>query len=264
MEERSFGATGWTVPVIGLGTWAVFDRADGDRIAQDVVATAITCGVNLFDSSPMYGPAERHLGAAVAEQRERVRIATKIWTPSVEEGRRQFEDQMSSFGGRVELEQVHNLVRWREHLDWMESERDEGRIGLLGATHYLASGFAELEEVMRSGRVGSIQIPYNPIEREVEERILPLAEDLGLGVIAMRPLRVERPRHLTDEELESWGVASWAEVLLRWCLSDRRIHVAIPATSAPEHARENARAGDRPRLEADVRDRVADLVGGSR
>jgi diketogulonate reductase-like aldo/keto reductase len=142
----------------------------------------------------------------------------------------------------------------------MERERDEHRIELLGATHYQASAFDELERVMETGRIHAIQIPYNPLEREVEDRILPLAEQLGLGVIAMRPLRVPRPSALTDDELEAWGCSSWAETLIRWCLSDERIHVAIPATSSPDHARANARAGDRPALEDAVRDRIAELV----
>jgi diketogulonate reductase-like aldo/keto reductase len=261
MEKRAFGATGWEVPVVGMGTWKVFDRRDGANTARDVVGTGLESGVRLFDSSPMYGPAEEHLGAALAGDRERALIATKIWAHSVDEGRTQFADQVRYFGGRVDLEQVHNLAEWREHLDWMETERDEGRIELLGATHYSPAAFAELEEVMRSGRIQAIQIPYNPRERDVETRILPVAEDLGLGVLAMRPLRVARPRALSDEELSSWGSASWAEALLRWCLSDPRIHVAIPATSNPDHARENARAGDRPTLEDAVRDRIAELVG---
>ena len=259
MERRAFGASGWDLPVIGLGTWAVFDRRDGERVALDVVTTGLDAGVELFDSSPMYGPAERHLGVALKARREEAKVATKIWTGSIADGRHQFEDQLHFYGGRIDLEQVHNLVNWRRHLDWMERERDAGRIDLIGATHYAASAFGELEQVMNSGRIQAIQVPYNPREREVEARILPLAQDLGLGVIAMRPLRVRRPRRLSDDELRAWGVGSWAEALLRWCLSDERVHVAIPATSDPEHARQNARAGEAPSLDHDVRGRIAEL-----
>jgi aryl-alcohol dehydrogenase-like predicted oxidoreductase len=180
---------GLDVPVVGLGTWQVFDIGDDrQEMATSVVDAAFSAGATAVDSSPMYGRAERILGRAIDERRADIIVATKIWTPSMEEGRRQFDAQLGFYKGRVEIEQVHNLVSWRGHLDWMEAERDAGRIGILGATHYSASAFGELEEVMRSGRIGAIQIPYNPFERDVERRILPLAEELGLGVIAMRPL----------------------------------------------------------------------------
>src|SRR3954469_22401657 len=135
----------------------------------------------------MYGQAEEGLGEALSGRREEAFIATKIWTPSAEEGRRQAERALAWYGGRVDLYQVHNLVAWREQLAGLEELRDHGKVRLIGATHYSSSAFGELEEVMRSGRIDAIQIPYNPREREVEKRILPLAEELGLGVLVMRP-----------------------------------------------------------------------------
>jgi aryl-alcohol dehydrogenase-like predicted oxidoreductase len=236
MERRRFGRTGLEIPVIGLGTWQTFDigREQEDR-AREVVETVWDDGTRLFDSSPMYGRAEGVLGRALAERRPEAVLATKIWTSSLAEGRSQFADQLEFFGGRVDLEQVHNLVQWRGHLDWMEQERDAGRITFLGATHYAASAFDELEQVMRTGRIDAIQIPYNPLEREAERRILPLAAELDLGVIAMRPLG-------GGSLTRRFGAAE----LLKWTLADERVHVAIPATSSAAHARANTAAGVPP------------------
>jgi diketogulonate reductase-like aldo/keto reductase len=263
LEQRQLGRDGPPVPVVGLGTWQVFDVPPNEqRVADEVVETAFGLGTRVVDSSPMYGRAEAVLGRAIENRRDDAFVATKIWTASSEEARTQYEDQSRFFGGRIELEQVHNLVAWRKHLDWMERERDAQRIGLLGATHYSASAFGELQEVMRSGRITVIQVPYNPRERDVEDRVLPLAADLGLGVIAMRPMGAGSlvRRRVSQDVLDDLGVASWAEALLKWCLSDDRITVAIPATSDPGHARANAAGGSPPWFDDEQRDRVAALA----
>jgi diketogulonate reductase-like aldo/keto reductase len=248
------------VPPVGLGTWQVFDGPRGRDAAARVVPAFLDGGGRLVDSSPMYGSAEEALGAALGDRREEAVVATKIWTSSVEEGRRQLERQLGFYRGRVDLEQVHNLVNWRGHLDWLEAERDAGRILRLGATHYAASAFGELEEVMRTGRIDAVQVPYNPDQREVEDRILPLAEELGLEVIAMRPLGAGGLGRGPDAaELEALGVETWAEAVLVWALSDPRVDVVIPATSHPEHARANLRAAEHPGFGPDERRAVEGL-----
>ena len=171
-----------------MGTWSTFDVPRTEEAdARLVVQAALDAGTRVMDSSPMYGRAEGVLGRALGDRRDDAIVATKIWSSSVEEGRAQFAAQLGFYGGRIDLLQVHNLVAWREHLTWMEAERDAGRIGMIGATHWNPSAFGELAEVMQTGRIVAIQIPWNPLEREAEQRILPLAEDLGLGVLAMRP-----------------------------------------------------------------------------
>jgi diketogulonate reductase-like aldo/keto reductase len=257
MDERRLG------PVVGLGTWNTFD---GDaQIAREVVAAAFESGTQLFDSSPMYHGAEAALGAALAGRRDEAIVATKIWANSLEEGHEQFARQLDWFGGRVEIEQVHNLLLWREHAEWLRSEQEAGRIGKLGVTHYQSPALDRLADAIRTGWFRVLQIPYNPWERECEHELLPLAAELGVEVIAMRPLggsgedrrrRVE----LTDAQKTELGVESWAEALLKWALGDERIDSVIPATKNAERARENARAGEGPRFTADQRALVERLA----
>ncbi len=267
MESRALGRAGPSLPVIGMGTSRTFDvRGPAEEAARrEIVDGALAAGTGVFDSSPMYGQAERVLGAALSDRREQAFVATKVWSASTEEARKQIGASFGFFGGRVDLYQVHNLVAWRERLDMLEELRATGRVALVGATHYSPSAFPELARVMQTGRIQAIQIPYNPREREVEREILPLAESLGLGVLIMRPLGqrpvVTNPPPAAElKPLEPFGVFTWAQALLKWALSDRRTHVALPATANPEHMRENAAAGEPPWLDDEARERVAGLA----
>lgn len=267
MEQRNLGRSGLTVPVVGMGTWQTFDvRGDeAERNVRGVVDAAIAAGTTLFDSSPMYGQAERVLGAALDGRRDDVLVATKVWTDDDAEADAQIERALGWLGGRIDLYQVHNLVAWPRRLATLERLRDEGTVAAIGATHWQASRFGDLEEVMRTGRIGAIQIPYNPIEREVEDSVLPLADELGIGVVVMRPfaqgdLLRSHPSPDTLRPLEPFGVRTWPQALLKWVLSDPRCHVAIPATSRPERAAENAAAGEPPWFGADERELVARLA----
>jgi diketogulonate reductase-like aldo/keto reductase len=261
MERRRLG------PVVGLGTYGTFDR--DEALAAEIVDGALAAGVTVFDSSPMYGGAESSLGAALSGRRPDTVVATKIWTDDVDEGRRQYEAQRSFFG-RVEVEQVHNLVLWREHLAWLEVERDAGRVDSIGVTHYDPAAFVELEQALRTGRFDTVQIPLNPLERECESRILPLAQELGVAVVVMRPLGGSRralfgrnPGHAALEPLRPFAVETWAQALLKWALSDSRVDLVIPATSRPARVAENAAAGEPPWFGPGERALVSELAGAS-
>jgi aryl-alcohol dehydrogenase-like predicted oxidoreductase len=259
VEERRLG------PVVGLGTYATFE---GDAsLARRVVDAALGAGTTFYDSSPMYGRAESALGAALEGRRKGTTVATKIWTPRPDEARMQYEAQRRLFG-RVEVEQVHNLVAWEEHLPWLEEERDAGRIDRIGVTHWSAGSFGELERALRSGRFDTVQLPLSPRERGAERRLLPLAQELGLGVIVMRPfggtgapLLRNAPSAQALAPLRDHGIETWAQALLKWLLSDPRVDLAIPATSRPERAVENAAAGSPPWLGAEERAYVERLAG---
>ena len=261
------GRSGLTTPVVGMGTWSTFDvHGQAERAhARVMVDLALALGVTLFDSSPMYGAAEEVLGLALRGARARALVATKIWAHAADEGAQQARTALDVFGGRVDLYQIHNLVSWREQLSLLERLQGEGQVGAIGATHYAPSAFGTLAEVMRTGRIAAIQVPYNPLERTVERAILPLAADLGLGVVIMRPfgegaLLRHPPEAAALRPLEPFGVTTWPQALLKWIVSDLRCHVAIPATFDEAHLRDNAAAGEPPWFGPEERAYVARLA----
>ncbi len=260
MERRPLGRAGFDVPVMGTGTWRTFDT-DDDR--RELVDAALAAGVDLFDSSPMYGRAEDALGEALKNRRRSALIATKIWTEDPDEGRAQAAHALALYG-HVDVYQVHNLVNVPVQLGLIERLAGQGKVRATGATHYLESAFGEMAKVMRSGRIEMIQIPYNPLRRTAERELLPLAESLGLGVFVLSPLRNgildRRPR---PDELRALGVETWAQAVLKWIVSDRRVSSVLTATHRPERVAENAAAGSPPFFEAEQRrlvERIAERV----
>lgn len=268
MENRAFGRTGLTVPVIGMGTWNTYNARGAEAAARQAVTdAALETGATFFDSSPMYGEAERVLGQTLNGRRDEAIVATKVWSDDDEEAGRQIEAALRFFGGRVDVYQVHNLVAAQRRIAQLAELQERGAARVVGLTHYTPSAFPELRRLMADPRVGAIQVPYNPAERAVESGILPAAADLGLGVIVMRPLgqgRLARrdvsPEALTP--LRPFGVKSWPQALLKWILSDPRCHVVIPATSSTAHMRSNAAAGSPPWFGPDERAYVARVAMG--
>ncbi len=267
MEHRRFGNTGLRVPVVGMGTWRTFDVQGGPatKNAAAIVNAALVAGANFFDSSPMYGAAEQVLGNALRGRRDQAIIATKVWAPDRAEGQAQIKRALGFFNSYIDLYQIHNLVNWLEHLALLEQLRDAGVVGAIGATHYSSAAFNELRRVMKTGRIGAIQVPYNPLQREVERDILSLATDLGIGVVIMRPFSEGSltRKSLSAEALKPlhpFGVTTWGQALLKWVLSDERCHVAIPATSKPQRMAENAAAGNPPWFTQEERAYVARLA----
>ncbi len=257
MERRTLGRTGIEVPAIGMGTWRTFDTSDDRR---PLVTAAIDSGIDLFDSSPMYGRAEDTLSRAVEGRRDRVIIATKVWTPDESEGRRQADHALGLFG-HVDIYQVHNLVNVPAQLVMLERFREEGKVRAVGATHYQEPAFDELMTLMSSGRIDMVQVPYNPLRRSAESKLLPLAESLGLGVLVMSPLQHGiLDRRPSARELEELGVETWAQAVLKWIASDPRVTTVLTATQRMERVPENARGGEPPFFDRDQRDLVVRIA----
>jgi aryl-alcohol dehydrogenase-like predicted oxidoreductase len=260
VEQRPLGRTGLHVPVIGMGTWRTFDTTEDRAPLAD---TAIAAGITLFDSSPMYRRAEQVLADALRGKRNHVQVATKVWTVDAEEGRRQTENALRLYD-HVDIYQVHNLLNWPVQLKLLEELRDRGHISVVGATHYQSLAFPQLIEVMRTGRLGMIQIPYNPLAKEATTAVLPLAEELGLGVLVLSPLQggilQARPN---PDDLHALGVRTWAQAVLKWIASDPRVSCVLTATHLREHAIESAEAGNPPWFDVAQRDRVERIARGA-
>jgi aryl-alcohol dehydrogenase-like predicted oxidoreductase len=271
MEQRALGRSGLMVPVVGMGTWQTFDVTgdDDEDERRAIVDAAMSVGTTLFDTSPMYGESERVLARAIEGRRDRVLVADKVWTSSAQEASEQIQRALAWYGGSVDIYQIHNLAGWRTHLPVLEGLQARGAAEVIGATHYDHRAFGELLTVMRTGRIQMVQVPYNAIDRLVEREVLPLAEYLGLGVLVMRPLGGgmlvrSSPSPEDLEPLRRFGVYSWAQALLKWVLSDARIHCVIPATSRASRATENGGAGVPPWFDADTREYVAELAARRR
>ncbi|WP_265948800.1 aldo/keto reductase [Dechloromonas sp. A34] len=254
MQRRAIPASGELLPVIGLGTYQGFDAAPGSEEygrLPAVLRTLFAAGGAVVDSSPMYGLAEAVTGELIAANgnRRKAFVATKVWTRGQNEGVRQMEQSLRLLRAEpLDLMQVHNLVDWRTQLATLRDWKAAGRIRYLGVTHYHAGAYPELAAVMRAERLDFLQINYSLDEREAERLILPLAAERGMAVLINRPfggggllrrLR-ERPLPVWAGEIEA---ASWAQLLLKFVLSQPAVTCAIPGTGRPEHMADNAGAG---------------------
>jgi aryl-alcohol dehydrogenase-like predicted oxidoreductase len=257
------------VPPIGMGTWKTFDvRSEAEIAVRKAIITAcLSEDVSFLDSSPMYGESETVVGITTEGKREQFQFATKVWCRGLSQGRaeiaRSFERFQTDY---IDVFQIHNLLDWEIHLPTLEGLKAEGKIGLIGITHYQTESYPEMIRIMKGGRISTIQIPYNVLERKCEQEILPLAAELGIGVIVMQPLGVGKlvtglKREPNLSPLRAHGIETWAQALLAWILADTRVSVVIPATSKPERIRENAAVGALPTLPKELRTYIEKEVG---
>jgi aryl-alcohol dehydrogenase-like predicted oxidoreductase len=259
VERRQLGSTGIEVPAIGMGTWRTFDT-DEDRTW--LVDEALQAGIDLFDSSPMYGKAEDTLAKALEVRRDQAIVATKIWTDSPEQGKRQADHALAIYGS-VDIYQVHNLVNWPAQLALLEGLKAEGKVRAVGATHYQEGYFEELAKLMATRRLDMVQVPYNPLRRDAERVILPLAEELGVGVLVMSPLQGGiLDRRPTPQQLAELRVETWPQAILKWIASDPRISCVLTATSRKGRPTENAKGGEPPMFNKEQRELVRRICAG--
>ncbi|MBO0694938.1 MAG: aldo/keto reductase [Verrucomicrobia bacterium] len=271
MLTRGIPSSGEKLPVIGLGTWQAFDvdlTSDSRKQLGDVLTLFVKLGGRVIDTSPMYGHAEEVMGelTTVLGIQNQIFLATKVWTRGKENGIKSMERSMTLLRTkRIDLMQVHNLVDVQTQLATLREWKAQGRIRYLGITHYEAGAFADVEKIMRNEKLDFVQINYSLMEREAEQRLLPLAQERGVAVIVNRPFGGgdlfgrTRSKQLPDWAAE-FDCASWAQFFLKWVVANSAVTCAIPATNNSRHLEDNMRAGIGRLPDAETRKRMVELV----
>jgi len=273
MLMRKIQSSGEPLPAIGLGTSGSFEiAADAPEYAQlkEVLKRFFGSGASLIDTAPTYGNAENIVGALLAETdtRRLAFIATKLSGVSGKEaGLAQFRGSLKSLQtDKVELLQVHNLNDWKTQIEVARQLKAEGKVRYIGVTHYVDSGQDALADVVQETKPDFLQINYSVTSRNAEKRVLPLARDLGVAVLANRNFNDGALfNQVKDKELPGWaadlGITSWAQMFLKFVLSNEAVTAVIPATGKPDRESDNLRAGFGPLLSAAQKTEVIDLVG---
>jgi aryl-alcohol dehydrogenase-like predicted oxidoreductase len=271
MLTRAIPSTGEKLPVIGLGTWQAFDvdlTADNRRQLGDVLSLFVKLGGRVIDTSPMYGHAEDVIGELTTALgiQDKIFLATKVWTRGKENGIKSLERSMARLRAkRIDLMQVHNLVDVQTQLATLREWKSQGRIRYLGITHYEGGAFADVEKIMRSEKLDFLQINYSLMEREAEERLLPLAQERGVAVIVNRPfgggdLFSRTPSKPLPDWTAEFDCHSWAQFFLKWIVANSAVTCAIPATNKPRHLEDNLQGGIGALPDAKTRQRMVELV----
>lgn len=271
IQARPIPSSGERLPVIGLGTWQTFDvgsSADARAPRREVLRAFVDLGGKMIDSSPMYGSAETVAGDLAAELglRSKLFVATKVWTSGKERGIEQMEDSLRKLrADPIDLMQVHNLLDVETHLATLREWKKAGRVRYVGVTHYTASAHDELARLVVRQPVDFIQVNYSVGEREAEKRLLPLAQERGIAVIANRPFAGGNLfSRLRGKPLPPWAAEidcdSWAQILLKFVVSHPAMTCAIPATSKVSHLRDNMKAGRGPMPDTHMRARIAEAA----
>lgn len=270
--SRPIPSSGERIPAVGLGTWITFNVGD-DRVLQaecaQVMAAFFAGGGRMIDSSPMYGSSQSVVGNGLERlgHPETLFSAEKVWTSAAANGPAQIEQSRRLWGvERFDLLQVHNLLTWEAHLETLFAMKAAGRLRYVGITTSEGRRHDLLEQIMRSHPLDFVQLTYNVVDREPEQRLLPLAAERGIAVIVNRPFQQGAlTRRLDGEPLPAWaneiGATSWAQLILKFIVSHPTVTVAIPATTRVDHVRENLAAAGGTLPDRDLRERIAAHVG---
>jgi diketogulonate reductase-like aldo/keto reductase len=255
MLTRPIPSTGEAMPVVGLGTWPIFDVGADDASRaplREVVKTLVAGGGKMIDTSPMYGRSEGVVGDIVAALglRPHVFLATKVWTGGRERGIAQMQRSAQLLKSPViDLMQIHNLLDWRTQLATMRDMKAKGQLRYIGITHYTTGALPELARILDSeSGIDFVQLGYSLATREPEQSVLPVAARRGVAVIVNQPFEQgDLFGKVRGKALPDWAAgfdcASWGQLFLKYLLGDPAVIVVIPATNKPEHMADNLKAG---------------------
>lgn len=268
---RTIPSTGERIPSVGLGTWITFNVGRDPKLLDDrteVMRAFFEDGGAMIDSSPMYGSSQTTIGYGLEKLGYPPALfsADKVWTGNPNRRESQIAQSLEDWNQQnFDLLQVHNLVAWREHLPRLQDMRADGDIRYVGITTSEGRRHDPFESIMRSQRIDFAQLSYNILNREAEKRLLPLARDEGIAIIANRPFQQDRlTQWLADKPLPPWAdelrATSWAQILLKFILGHPAVTCVIPATTRVDHVRENLAAAREPLPDAAMRERMAAYV----
>ena len=270
MLTRPIPASDEQLPVIGLGTYSVFDVASTPEAITEslrIVELLLGAGGSVIDTSPMYNRSETIIGDIIAAgaPRDAMFLATKVWTDGRDAGARQMERSAQLMKTDViDLMQVHNLRDTAIHMRTIRGLQEQGKIRYSGVTHYRASALDDLESTLREIEPQFVQINYSLGEREADARLLPLAADLGTAVIVNRPYQAGRLfSAVRGRDLPGWATefaASWGQFFLKFIISHPAVTCVIPATSNPRHMRDNLEAGFGELPDKATRERMVEFM----
>jgi len=269
--SKAIPSSNQRIPVIGLGSSRTFNVGD-DPLALDNVAEVMrhffNAGGKLIDSSPMYGSSQPAIGYGLKKlaKTNDVFSADKVWTRDSDQGIEQMEQSRQYWGlDSFDLMQVHNLLAWEDHLKTLYRMKQQRKIRYVGITTSHGRRHDELEEIMKTQSLDFVQFSYNILDREVEQRLLPLARQRGIAVIINRPFqRGDLIEELKNRPLPKWahtiGCISWPQYLLKFVVSHPAVTCAIPATTRVDHVKENMAACLSPLPDQSMRNRMIEYV----
>ena len=254
MHIRKIPSTGEAMPVVGFGTWQTFDigkdRAERAQ-RREVLEALFAAGGQMIDSSPMYGRSEAVVGDLLAEMgaRDKAFLATKVWTSGEKAGLAQMKASSADMRAPViDLMQIHNLVDWRVHLKSIRAAKEAGRYRYIGITHYTVPALDELAAILKNEELDFVQMGYSLATRAAELRLLPVAHERGVAVIANQPFDSGTMfAKVKGKPLPEWAgeieCTSWAQIMLKYLIGHPAVTCVIPGTARPDHAKDNLAAG---------------------